>query len=57
MSKRQSITHVINGRLYRATTVTREIPTPYGRGYISVSNIRWELLPNKQLELFNEQDV
>jgi len=54
MSKKESITHVINGRLYRATTVTREIPTPYGGGYISVSNTRWELLPNKQLELFNE---
>jgi hypothetical protein len=57
MSKRESITHVINGRLYRATTVTREIPTPYGGGFISVSNTRWELLPNKQLGLFNEQDL
>ena len=53
MSKKESITHVINGRLYRATTVKRDIPTPYGSGYIQVSNTRWELLPSKQLELFN----
>ena len=53
MSKKESIIHLINGRLYRATTVKREIPTPYGGGYISVSNTRWELLPSKQLELFN----
>jgi len=50
----ESIIHVIEGRRYRATTVQREIPTPYGTGYISVSTTRWELLPDRgQLNLFN----
>jgi len=49
-----SIVHEIDGRRYRATTVKRDIPTPYGTGYISVSTTRWELLPDHgQLNLFN----
>jgi len=50
----ESIIHVFKGRRYRATTVKREIPTPYGNGYITRTTTRWELLPEEeQLNLFN----